>query len=267
MFERPCILYYLYFCFFIDKDKGSAFIKVLCTSIISEYYEREDPKKKRDLVQLFSYEVIPKVMRNSDCPLWEETAAGQQNTITITQTPELRSMLTKKILLERSTTIGQVKKVYDGRKEDYLFKIGQGMYNLRFIYSGEKEKQNIGYQFLLYTIYAEAKDEPELCQRAVAWTIRNITRKNNCSIENICQTRSWWQLRSWQNFFNAGNWNKDLEDIDRWLPNVFEELKGHDVSMFSTDYNDSRTNNDLTNSFLNYEKTVKIGNLQFYKEI
>lgn len=221
-----------------------------------------------DLVQLFSYDVIPKVMRFSEMPVNQ----GERNHYTVKQTPELRSMLTKKIYFQNIASSNRVKinSVYDGEKKDDLFKIGRKISKSRSTYFGEKVKREVWYQVLLYTIHAVAKDEPEVCQRAVAWTINNMSKKNkNASngwyadcIEEVC-----WLLSCWQSdLFQETKWNQDLEDIDNWLPNVFEELEQWDFSMNSTYFNNpSIDNRDLTKELGNVVRTVKIGNIQFYQ--
>lgn len=251
-----------------DTDEGSDFIKFLCASLKSEYCKADVSNKKRDLVQLFSYEVIPKVMRSSSMAVREKG----ENVYTVMQTPELRSMLTKKIQFQFTNSRSGITVVYDGKNEDKLFKIGQDISDFRkkisallSNYSGANERQMTWYPVLLYTIYLEAKDESEVCQRAIAWAIRNKADKNGeanlgaHSIDKVCLERNCWKS------FKKPNWNEDLEEIDRWLPNVFDELGGHDFSINSTDFNDSRTDIDLRNSF-NYVTTVKIGNIQFYKD-
>ncbi len=214
-----------------------------------------------DLVQIFSYKVIPKVIETDN------------------QTPELRSMLTKKIYFQSPISIGEVNDVYDGEEKDKLFKIGQEISALRkkistlsSNYSGSEERQEPWYERLLYTIYFEANNQSEGCQRAVAWAIKNKTDQNMKakmvadSIEKVCLERECWQVSHLSNLFDEKHRDEDLEEIDRWLPNVFEELGGHDFSMNSTDFNnDSRTRLDSTKQII-YVTTIKIGNIQFYKE-
>lgn len=175
-------------------------------------------------------------------------------------------MLTKKILFEWvNSRPDEAIPVYDGENNDQLFKIGQTIAALRSTYSGTENRKETWYKWLLYTIYFEAKDESEVCQRAVAWTIRNKAHKNSVAnleaeIEKVCSERSCWKSSPLENLYKGKNWKEDLEEIGRWLPNVFKELGGYDFSMGSTDFNVDSINNFF------YVTTVKIGNIQFYKD-
>ncbi len=87
------ILTVLFQCTYTVPGVGSPFISHLCGAMMSEYGNNnaENPEKeshKRDLVNLFTSAVAPRLGR------W---VIRKSETITVRQTPELRSSLTKTI--------------------------------------------------------------------------------------------------------------------------------------------------------------------------
>ena len=132
------------------------------------------------------------------------------------------------------------------------------------------DKNSYDYKILLDTIFAEARGEPELGQKAVAWVIKNRVKLNRSywggnTIAGVCLQPGQFEC-----------WNADkrpeieegkrlepdvLRRIDSWLPSVF---CGSDPSNGSDQYNnpDIEGYPSWTN---NCDCTVKIGNHQFYK--
>jgi len=105
------------------------FISSLCDALQSEYNVAEPQKDKRDLAQLFSSVVIPKVGRSGDSKT-VKLVGGQDIRYTVKQTPEFHSSLTKTIRFQplHSTGSGVVRLVYDGERDDPSFKFGREYY-------------------------------------------------------------------------------------------------------------------------------------------
>ena len=132
------------------------------------------------------------------------------------------------------------------------------------------DKNSYDYKILLDTIFAEARGEPELGQKAVAWVIKNRADLNKSywggnTIAGVCLQPG--QFECWnadkRHEIEEGKRREPdvLRSIDSWLPSVF---CGSDPSNGSDQYNnpDIEGYPSWTN---NCDCTVKIGNHQFYK--
>jgi len=105
---------------------GSEFINALCDTLRHEY-NIDDPSNKKDLVQLFSTVVIPRVGR-SEIRMPFTQANGQEFYYIIKQTPESRSSLTKTIRFKRTPAPGSVTTIYDGESDDLSFENGRSYF-------------------------------------------------------------------------------------------------------------------------------------------
>lgn len=211
---------------------------------------------------------------------WKATTQdGNQLVFKYKQTPESRSSLTKTIRFQNhpnSSSINDddgVNLIYDGELHDPSFKIARQLWPLRSYYNqviGEEYRNRLEYQILLKTIFAWAKNEPELCQRAIAWSIFNRSEINpgkwsGRSIDEVCKEFYFWDLKNdvivedvSHPFYGIESTNADLKRIDLWLPNVYNEWSEWDPSNESTHFSNEPE--------ANFEITAKIGNFIFYKE-
>ena len=114
---------------FLDPEfpnVGSEFMNALCDALRHEY-NIDDPSNKKDLVQLFSSVVIPRVGRSGIRRTLRQ-ANGSDLHYIIKQTPESRSSLTKTIRFRCTTTPAAVKFIYDGEIHDRSFEIGRSYF-------------------------------------------------------------------------------------------------------------------------------------------
>ncbi len=108
---------------------GSEFVNALCDALRREY-NVDDSINKKDLVQLFSTVVIPRVGR-SEIRLTLTQVNGPDRQYIIKQTPESRSSLTKNIRFRNcSTAPGAVRLVHDGEIHDPSFEIGRSYFRI-----------------------------------------------------------------------------------------------------------------------------------------
>jgi N-acetylmuramoyl-L-alanine amidase len=132
------------------------------------------------------------------------------------------------------------------------------------------DRESYDYQILHKTIFAEARGEPELGQRAVAWVIRNRAEQNRDywggeSIAGVClqpsQFECWNSDRSYLIDEAISNEPDVFNDIDSWLPEVY-------LSPDPTEGADFYNNPDIEGYppwTENVDRGIKIGNHQFYK--
>ncbi len=112
-----------------DPNIGSEFINTLCDALRHEY-NVDDSSNKKDLVQLFSTVVIPRVGR-SGIRMPFPQPNGLVLYYIIKQTPESRSSLTKTIRFRNcNATPGAVTSVYDGERDDPSFEIGRSYFRI-----------------------------------------------------------------------------------------------------------------------------------------
>ena len=132
--------------------------------------------------------------------------------------------------------------------------------------SGGMDRNSYDYQTLLKTIYGEARGEPELGQRAVAWVIYNRVQLNRNywggnTIASVC--RAQYQFECWNGVSDIIMTETGARNaIDNWLLLVY---LGSDPSFGSQYFNnpDKEGYPPWTNNVI---RTVKIGAHQFYKE-
>lgn len=134
---------------------------------------------------------------------------------------------------------------------------------------------NVENKILAMTIFAEAWDEPIEGQRAVAWVIKNRadqgTKYGGPTIKGVCLEKD--QLDCWNYGPKAINSliNSNVQTqaaykaIEKWIPNVFWESS--DSTSKSDYFNNPSIEGYLDGPNFRYrvKRTVKIGNLQFYK--
>ena len=96
---------------------GSEFINALCDALRDEY-NVVDPSSKKDLVQLFSTVVIPRVGRSGIRRTLRQANGLDPIHYIIKQTPESRSSLTKTIRFKCAPFLGTVTSIYDGEIND-----------------------------------------------------------------------------------------------------------------------------------------------------
>ncbi len=131
-------------------------------------------------------------------------------------------------------------------------------------------KTSPDYQVLLDTVFAEAGGQPEECQRAVAWVIKNRVDLNRSywgggTIAGVCLHPG--QFECWTG--HGGNrieFAKRKEPhvvaaIEVWLPNVFLDRDPTNGS----DYYNNLDNEGYPPWINKCRPNVKIGNFQFYK--
>lgn len=105
--------------FLMKASAGSEFISSLCDALECEY-SLTVPTNKRDLVQLFTSVIIPRVGRFS--------IPEQSTNRTIKQTPESRSSLTKTIRFQSYHFGVSPRLVYAGEKDDKSFNHARNYY-------------------------------------------------------------------------------------------------------------------------------------------
>jgi len=122
------------------------------------------------------------------------------------------------------------------------------------------------YKVLLKTVYAEARGEPTLGQKAVAWVIYNRTKKDRdywggYTLAGVCKHPN--QFECWNGKDDIIMTETDAQkSIESWLPTFFLET---DPTGGCTYYNnpDKEGYPDWTTRVI---KAIKIGNHQFYKD-
>lgn len=105
------------------RNVGSEFINALCDALRHEY-NVDDPSKKKDLVQVFSSVVIPRVGRSGIRKTFTQ-ANGPDLHYIIKQTPESRSSLTKTIRFQSCPAPAAATLIYDGEIHDPSFISGR----------------------------------------------------------------------------------------------------------------------------------------------
>jgi len=249
----------------IGYEYGSVFIPVLCKALRCEYSNTHHPasNKKRSLDQVFTAVVIPEVCQ------W----SYNKETYTVKQTPEYRTSLSKNIRFEpvskhAETFNSPASLIYDGEKDDKSFEPGRTLWPLKKLYVRELRENNWKdereYQVLLKTVYAVASKELPAAQRAGAWVIINRAKKEwgGSTIEGVCR-----KIDRWQKPIRSINMTY-LNAIDKWLPNVEQELKGWDPSRGSLDFLKHPEKKEISafgTRKYDYVSVVKIGKIQFYK--
>lgn len=128
------------------------------------------------------------------------------------------------------------------------------------------DKNSYDYQILLKTIYGEARGESELGQRAVAWVIYNRAKLNRANwggntLAGVCR---WpYQFECWNGKNDiAMTETKARDDIDRWLPTVYQ---GSDPTSGSQYFNNP-DKEGYPSWTVGKTRTIKIGGHQFYRE-
>lgn len=81
------------------------------------------------------------------------------------------------------------------------------------------------YKILLKTIYGEAKDEPEVVQRAIAWTVKNradFTKEKwgGPTLAAVCTHPG--EYHCWDNGDFEMYDIQAMLKIDKWLPSVYQ---------------------------------------------
>lgn len=255
---------------------GSDFIKELCDALSKEYTnEHPNPaasSNKRDLVQLFTAVVIPKVCQST---------LQKTTTYTIKQTPEFRSSLQKTVRFQlikpTASNVGQPPLVlYDGEVDDPSFEPGRALWPMKDFYHealGHMNKRTKDYQFMLKTVHAVAGKESHVAQRAFAWVIINRVRANQIDLgggtyEGVCKTLTEFCTHSKIELIPSVI-DQAWEAIDQWLPNVEKELsnppyrKAWDPSRGSLGFlKDDPLKKVNANGMI---VEIQLGNLKFYK--
>ncbi len=129
------------------------------------------------------------------------------------------------------------------------------------------------YQVLLDTIFGEAGDEGEKCQRAVAWVIKNRTEINRSywggnKIADVCQRPYMFNCWKPENYIQMRNRLSDdaqarikYNSINSWLPFVYL----HTDPTGGADYYNNTAKEEYPPWTERCQPLKKIGNFQFYK--
>nr|CAH0108845.1 unnamed protein product [Daphnia galeata] len=132
------------------------------------------------------------------------------------------------------------------------------------------DRESCDYQILHKTIFAEARGESELGQRAVAWVIKNRADQNRDywggdTIAGVClqpgQFECWNPDRSYLIDVGIDSEPDAFSGIDAWLPEVY-------LSPDPTGGADFYNNPDIEGYppwTENVNRVIKIDNHQFYK--
>lgn len=250
------------------------FIKALCDALLNEYTEEHPTPaatRKRDLAQVFTAVVIPKVCQSIP------TATKDY---TMKQTPEFRSSLQKAVRFKITKTNAGVEQpafiLYEGEVDDPSFEPGRTFWPMKDLYHealGYGKKKTREYQIMLKTVYAVAGKESNVAQRAFAWIIINRAKANQTDLggstyEGVCKTLIEFCTRSKIELIPLVI-DQAWEAIDQWLPNVEKELsqerhhrKAWDPSRGSLGFLKDDSKKKLHANGMIVE--IQLGNLKFY---
>ncbi|CAG0889654.1 unnamed protein product [Darwinula stevensoni] len=124
------------------------------------------------------------------------------------------------------------------------------------------------YEIVKRTIYAQAHGEPKESQQGVAWVIRNRADANKpyfggSRLKNVCLHPG--QFADWNSKLDIPIHEKQAYDsIDEWLPNLLRAPKDEDLTLGS-DHCNNPDMEGVPSWTKNCSRTVKFGNLKFYK--